>query len=104
MDSILQLKTFIFSFLYGVLFFIMAKCNLYFIKNKCIFWQFIINMIFVLDMVLIYYYINYRLNNGCFHIYFLLTIGFGYIVMLMYFKKIAVICKKYVKRIKKSKK
>lgn len=103
MNNILQLKTFVLSFIFGVAFYLLSRFNYYIIKNKHWFWQFIFSLFFTIDSVLIYMYFNYRLNNGCYHIYFLTVIIIGYVVMMMYYKKIMIVCKKYVKKIKKSK-
>ena len=100
MDSILQLETFVFSFIFGVVFYLLSKFNFYIVKNKSIVIKFSISLIYVIDMVLLYFYFNYKLNNGVFHLYFLLTIIIGYIFMTHYYNKI---CKIYVK-IKKNNK
>lgn len=78
MDNKLQIITFIFSFIYGFSFFYLEELN-YLInkKNKC-FIKYLNNTLFILNMVLIYVIINYKINNGYFHIYFLITIVLGY--------------------------
>ena len=101
MNSILQIKTFIFSFVFGLLFFIFTKLNYYLIKNLHPFWKLIFSIIFTIDCVLLYIYFNYKINNGCFHFYFLLFLIIGYVVMLKYYSKLYIMCKKYVKKVKK---
>ena len=98
MSSYLQLQTFIYSFIYGYIFYILSKFNLIVIKNKSLFWQFITSFIFVIDMLLIYTYFNYQLNNGYFHIYFLLIIIIGYIIGSVSLKKICQMCVKIYKK------
>jgi len=78
MDNELQILTFIFSFLYGAIFFYIVKINYKLINNNRTIIKYVENSIFSLDMVLIYVIINYKINNGYFHIYFIFMLIFGY--------------------------
>lgn len=79
MDSHLQIITFLFSFIYGFFFFYLVKFNYLIIKNTKNFIKYLDNTLFILNCVLIYVIINYKINNGYFHLYFIITISLGFI-------------------------
>ncbi len=89
MDIKTQLIVFLFSFLFGFLFFYLMYINYQFIKNKNKLTQFIENIVFVLDMDLIYLFILYKINYGAYHIYFFIMTLIGSIV--------GYLCLKFVK-------
>lgn len=78
MDNNLQIITFIFSFCYGFIFFYLVKLNYHIINNSKSFIKYLDNTLFILNMVLIYVIINYKINSGYFHIYFIITIAIGF--------------------------
>ena len=80
MDNNLQIITFIFSFIYGFLFFYLVKLNYLIIKNTKNFVKYLDNTLFILNVVLVYVIINYKINNGYFHLYFIITISLGFIL------------------------
>ena len=100
MSSILQIKTFIYSFIFGISFYYLVRINNFMIRNISSFWQFVFNLIFIIDSVLVYIFFNYRLNNGYFHFYFLIVMVIGFVLADKLINKI---CKKCVNRFKKSK-
>lgn len=79
MDNDLQLLTFLFSFLFGIVFFYLLKLNYFFTSKNHTFIQYIDNTLFILNMVLLYTIINFKINDGYFHPYFIFTIILGYI-------------------------
>jgi len=79
MDNNLQIITFLFSFIYGFFFFYLVKLNYFIIKNSKSFIKYLDNTIFILNCVLIYVIINFKINSGYFHLYFIITISLGYI-------------------------
>lgn len=80
MDIKLQLITFLFSFVFGFLFYYLSLINYRLINNKKRITKLILCTIFVTDMDFIYLFFLYRINNGIFHIYFFITIVGGYYV------------------------
>ena len=80
MNNTLQIITFIFSFVFGVIYFYLVKLN-YYINNKNKgFIKYLNNCVFTLDIVLLYVIINYKINDGYFHIYFIIILVLGYIL------------------------
>ena len=79
MDNRLQIITFFASFIYGFIYFYLVKLNRWLIKNNKTIIRYIDISLFTLDTVLIYVIINYKINNGYFHIYFILTLVLGFI-------------------------
>ena len=80
MTSKMQLISFLISFLYGMLFYYLTFINFNLIKDLKKIFQHILTFIYVLDMTFIYIIIFYKLNNGYFHIYFILTVILGFIL------------------------
>ena len=80
MDNKLQILTFIFSFIYGFIYFYMVRINRYLTKNDKRFIKYLDTSLFTLDSVLVYVVINYKINNGYFHLYFLFMLILGFLV------------------------
>ena len=74
----IQLKSLLFSFLYGCLFSLLLKINYKFIFYSKGIKKLLINLFFVIDNTLVYFIILRYINNGIFHFYFLLAIILGY--------------------------
>lgn len=98
MDNILQIITLIFSFIYGFFFFYLVEINYLINKKTTNFIKYLNNTIFILDMVLIYVIINYKINSGYFHIYFIITIVLGYLLANYTQKHVNILIKKLKKR------
>jgi hypothetical protein len=98
-DSYIQVLTFVFSFIYGILFFFLNEFVKYILVNKSIFTKFLINIIFVIDIVLLYVYIMFNINHGNYHIYYIIVLVLGWLSA----KKIINKCKIIVKRLKHTK-
>lgn len=79
MDNKLQIITFIFSFIYGFLYYYLVRLNNLLIKNNKTIIKYLDNTLFTLDTVLIYVIINYKINSGYFHIYFIIVLIIGFI-------------------------
>ncbi len=79
MTSKLQLLTFFVSFVYGVIFYFLTILNFKLLSCEKKWLQHLITVIYVLDIIIIYTIIIYKLNHGYFHIYFIIMvlIGFG---------------------------
>lgn len=97
MDSTVQLISLIISFLYGSIFYLLARFNKYILKNHKDIFKLFINVIFVIDMVILYIYIMFKINYGLIHIYFIFALVLGFIIMMSYFDKIKQFCKIHVK-------
>ncbi len=93
MDSLLQIKSLLFSFGYGMLFYYLAKYNLYLIKNLHVITKYLITLVFVIDSVLLYVYLLFKINHGIFHFYFFLMFGLGFWLSLWLQPKIVNLCK-----------
>ena len=87
MTSILQLISFMISFIYGIFFYFLTILNFKIISSLKKYLQHIITFIYVLDMIIIYIIIFYHLNKGYFHIYFIGMVIFGFIFGYLFDKK-----------------
>ena len=94
MNSYTQLFIIIISFIYGIGFYLLAKYNQWITKNLSTFLKYIVTFIFILDVVIIYIYIIYQINSGIFHIYFLLSMLLGYIMIGYFYQNIVKLCQK----------
>ncbi len=97
MDYKIQLLSFLFSFLFGIFFFLTNYFNKKLIANKKIFFQYVITFLYILNIVLFYILILYKINRGVFHIYFLIMVLLGYL-FAMWFKKYVIKMEKYLKK------
>ena len=80
MELKIQIYSLLFSFLYGILFFFLVNINYKYLYHKKIIIKIIINILFIINNVLIYFIIMKLINNGVLHIYFLFTILGGYLL------------------------
>ncbi len=87
MDAKTQIIVLLFSYFYGLIFYFLSKLNNYIIKSKKRLFRSIITILFTYNIVLIYLIILYKLNNGAFHIYFLLMGILGYLTSSKYLNK-----------------
>lgn len=75
----IQIKSILFSFLYGILFSFFTSLNykyIYFSKGVL---KIIFNIFFAIDNVLIYFIILRFINNGIIHYYFVIALILGFI-------------------------
>ena len=75
----IQIKSLIFSFLYGVFFSILLNVNYKFVFESKGIKKILINIFFIIDNVLLYFIILRFINNGIIHFYFVLALFMGYI-------------------------
>ena len=78
MNNIIQIISLLFSFIFGFLYFYLVNLNYYLNKDNKTFIKYLNNTIFTLDVVLLYTIINYKINGGYFHIYFIIMIALGF--------------------------
>ena len=98
-----QVVTLIFSFIYGGILSVLYNFNynLLFYKKKSI--KIFFNIIFVLDLVLIYFLVMRKINNAIIHPYFYLFIILGFFLFFDVTKRFRKMVKmpKVKKKIKK---
>lgn len=68
-----------FSFIYGVVLSFLYNFNYNLLFNKEKVFKFVFNILFVLDLVLIYFLIIKKINGGIIHPYFYLLIILGFV-------------------------
>lgn len=88
MPSNMQLLSFLVSFIFGICFYFFTIINFKLIEKLKRYIQHIITFIYVIDIIIIYIIIIYRLNKGYFHIYFILIVFVGFFVGFILNKKI----------------
>lgn len=84
MNVKLQIISLLTSFFYGILFYLLILVNYNMLNNKKKLVKIVFNIIFIIDNVLLYSLMIYKINNGVFHIYYIImmTIGFCLIYYL----------------------
>lgn len=88
-----QIKTIIFSIIYGIFFSCLIDVNhKYLTKNKII--NIIITFIFIIISVLIYFILLRKINNGIFNNYEIICIILGFIIENLIHAKVEKIRKK----------
>jgi hypothetical protein len=93
MDYKVQLLSFLFSFLFGIFFYLTSLLNYKIIKKYNVVFRYLITITYILDISLLYILMMYKINYGVIHIYFVLTLFVGYYIGVVYCKKIKKICK-----------
>lgn len=103
MNAEVQLLTLSISYLFGFLVFYFYKINNKIIKDKKRFYQSLITILFMYNIVLIYIIIIFNINHGIFHLYFFIMIGLGFYTNIKLTKKLLnnVKCRLFIEKIKK---
>ncbi len=81
MNSYVQLLVLCISFVYGVLLYYLNRFNCRLIKSKNIISKVLISSLYLFNISLLYVCCLYYLNGGVLHIYFVLFIVMGYILI-----------------------
>ena len=97
MDHKIQLLSFFVSFIFGIFFYITNYFNKKLIHKEKILFQYINTILFIINIVLLYIILIYKINQGVFHIYFIFVTVIGYLIALFNLKNV----KKYVKSLKR---
>lgn len=97
MNYKIQLISFIVSFLFGCIFYVLNYLNTKLIKKYNIFIKYLISFFFILDISILYILLMYKVNYGVIHIYFIAILFCGYILTSIYFKKL---CKVFLNKLK----
>ena len=78
MDAKTQIIILLYSYIFGFIFYYLSKINNKIITNKSPIYRSITTILFMLNIVLIYLIILYKLNNGKFHLYFFIMLVLGF--------------------------
>ena len=97
MNSFIQLLSFLVSFLYGMIFYLLSRFNYFILYNKNNIIKFIVTLVFIIDIVILYVYMMYKINNGYFHIYFVALVVLGFVLMYKCYNFFKNICLKKLK-------
>ena len=84
MSLLLQLLSILFSFVFGIFLFLLFKFRKIFNIKKCIISN-IINFCLIIILSVLYFLIMYLINGGIIHLYFLLFIIFGFLILYNFF-------------------
>lgn len=96
MNSYIQVISFLISFIYGVIFYLFTRFNKFMLSNKNNVIKLLVTLVFVIDMVILYIYIMYKVNFGMIHPYFVAVVLIGYVVMMFLYDKCILFIKKYL--------
>lgn len=87
MNSYIQLISLVSSFIYGILLYYLNKLNWNIIKKKKIFFKIVISILYIFNMSLLYVCFLYWLNSGVLHVYNILFMLTGYIIITVKMRK-----------------
>ena len=87
MILILQIKSLLFTFIYGIFFTFTFNVNKSYLLNKNIFYRVIINFLFIIDHILLYFILIRIINNSILHIYLFPIFILGIFFYNNYFTK-----------------
>lgn len=106
MDLDTQILSIIFSFIYGIVVSYIYNLNYNFIYNTSTLYKIVINILFCINLGLIYFLLIRVINHGVIHIYFVLVflLGFSLFVTKYEFLRPLIKVKENVVIIKKKKK
>lgn len=86
----IQIFSLLYSFIYGIIFYILLEVNQNFLYEGKIVYRIIISFLFVIFISLLYFLILIKINNGILHLYFFLTMFTGYLLSFVIYKKLIV--------------
>ena len=86
----IQIFSLLYSFIYGMIFYILLEVNQNFLYEGKIVYRIIISFLFVIFISLLYFLILIKINNGILHLYFFLTMFTGYLLSFVIYKKLIV--------------
>lgn len=88
----IQIFSLIYSFIYGIILFILLEINYKFLYESKMVYRIIVSFLFVMLVSLFYFYGLMKINNGILHIYFFIAEFTGYLLSFVIYRKIN--CKK----------
>lgn len=84
-----QLTSLLFSLVYGMIFCVLVKINYKFIYCGPSILRILINMLFIIDNVLIYFIVLRKINGGILHSTFLIMILTGFVITKLIIKRVS---------------
>lgn len=98
MHTNIQLLSITFSFIYGLIFFLITRFNFYILKDTSKYIETPVTFMLVINVAIIYCILMYHINNGYIHIYFIFSVIAGYIFsyILKIDKVVINLCKNYL--------
>ena len=82
MNSYVQVISLLVSFIYVIVFYILSKFNKYIISKKNNIVKLLVTTVYVVDMVIIYIFIMYKINFGNIHPYFIISLILGFVLSI----------------------
>lgn len=82
----MQIKSLIFSFIYGILISFLFNVNYFLLFNRKSVIRIFCSIVFVIDFSLLYFYILEYINYGYIHIYLFFVFILGFIIFYIPFK------------------
>lgn len=95
MEIDIQIISFIASFLFGSFYYIEFIMYNMIIKNKKIGSKLSIVVMLVINNIILFLSLMYRINNGYVHIYFIIMSTLGYVSSMLFCKKIVKLTRMY---------
>ena len=86
MDLKLQILSILFSFGYGIISSYLYNLNYNFIHNTSILYKLVINILFCVNLGLIYFILIKVINYGVVHIYFVFSFIVGFVLFVNRYK------------------
>ena len=90
MSLLVQIESLVLSFLFGIIYCFVYNLLYYLLYTKFTVINLINNIFFNLVMFSLYYYLLYLVNDGCIHIYFLISLFLGFSIYNKLFVKLRV--------------
>ena len=87
-----QILSILYSFVFGIVFFIFLEINFKLLYSGKILYRIIISFLFVIFFSLLYFLGLLKINNGIMHIYFYICLFTGYLLSFVIYNKMN--CKK----------
>ncbi len=84
----IQINSLIFSFVYGVIFYVLLEINYKFLYNEKLLIKVIYTLFFLLFNTILYFIGLIKINNGAVHVYFILSILVGFVLASILHKKV----------------
>lgn len=81
MNSYVQVICLVVSFLYGIILYYLNTFNYRILRNKNIVVKVCGSILYILNATLLYILFLYKINYGMLHIYFILFMIFGYVLI-----------------------
>ncbi len=99
MNYKLQIISLIFSFIFGIFFYIVSLFHYKMIRNIPIIFKYLFTFLFMSIISFLYVLLMYKVNYGVIHIYFMIVLFIGYFSSYIYVKKFRKMCKVLKRRL-----